>query len=68
MPDIPAIFMHNLKMYNLTRDNSGYDAIGSMIGTATQISLLTYNSTDTKGYTKILAGPPYREPACVDRI
>ena len=46
----------------------GYDTIGSMIGMATLNGLLAYNYTGTKGCTKTLVDPPYREPACVDRI
>ena len=43
-------------MYNLTRHIYGYENIGSMIGVATLSGFLTYNNTDTKGYTKILGG------------
>ena len=54
-------------MYNLTKHIYGYD-IGSMTGMATLNRLLTYDDANTKGCTKILVGPPYREPVCVDRI
>ena len=41
-------FIHNLKIYNITKHIYINDTIGSMIGMA------ALTNTDTKGYTKFL--------------
>ena len=56
------------KKVQLTKHIYSDDTIGSMIGIGTLNDPLTCNSADTKGNTKVLVVPLYREPVCFTEL
>ena len=56
------------KKVQLSKHSYGYDTIRSMTGMTTLSGLLTYNNTDTKGYTKDTGGPSLSRTSLCRRV